>query len=82
MSLEKVNDGFEGDQKTLVKEKDVSLEEGKGGDQFLRTTRATMRDFRYVGKGKLGLDFSPIRYFYCISNNSAKRTAHNSSWQR
>ena len=32
MSLEKVNDGFEGDQKTLVKEKDVSLEEGKGGD--------------------------------------------------
>ena len=32
MSLEKVNDGFEGDQKTLVKERDVSLEEGKGGD--------------------------------------------------
>ena len=32
MSLEKVNDGFEGDQKTLVKERDVRLEEGKGGD--------------------------------------------------
>ena len=32
MSLDKVNEGFEGDQKTLVKEKDVSLEEGQGGD--------------------------------------------------
>ena len=32
MSLDKVNEGFEGDQKTLVKEKDASLEEGQGGD--------------------------------------------------
>ena len=32
MSLDKVNEGFEGDQKTLVKEKDVSLEEGQDGD--------------------------------------------------
>ena len=33
MSLDKVNEGFEGDQKTLVKEKSVSLEEGQGGDE-------------------------------------------------
>ena len=33
MSLDKVNEGFEGDQKTLVKEKDASLEEGQGGDE-------------------------------------------------
>ena len=32
MSLDKVNEGFEGDQKTLVKGKDVSFEEGQGGD--------------------------------------------------
>ena len=38
MSLEKVNDGFEGDQKTLVKERDVSLEEGKGGDDGHQVT--------------------------------------------
>ena len=38
MSLEKVNDGFEGDQKTLVKERDVSLEEGKGGDDGNQVT--------------------------------------------
>ena len=33
MSLDKVNEGFEGDQKTLVKENSVSLEEGQGGDE-------------------------------------------------
>ena len=33
MSLDKVNEGFEGDQKTLVKEKSVSIEEGQGGDE-------------------------------------------------
>ena len=38
MSLEKVNDGFEGDQKTLVKERDVSLEKGKGGDDGNQVT--------------------------------------------
>ena len=32
MSLDKVNEGFEGDEKTLVKEKAASLEEGQGGD--------------------------------------------------
>ena len=25
------------------------------------------RDFGYVGKGKLGLDFSPIRYFIALA---------------
>ena len=32
MSLDKVNEGFEGDQKNLVKGKDVSFEEVTGGD--------------------------------------------------
>ena len=32
MSLAKVNEGFEGDKKSLVKEKSVRLEEGQGGD--------------------------------------------------
>jgi len=32
MSLDKVNEGFEGDEKTLAKEKAASLEEGRDGD--------------------------------------------------
>ena len=34
---------------------------------MLKTTRAMSGDFGYAEKGKLGLDFSPIRYFIALA---------------
>ena len=50
--MDKVNEGFEGDQKTLVKEKAVSLEEGLDGDEGVH--KVTVNDDGGVDDGGVG----------------------------